>query len=388
MFNGLASTNGLAMPNGLALANGLSSTGNGLMTTTADGGPSPTSSTARSPAGDSFVKQDHNGVTYTFPGGIGLCPQWKIRPRGRPLPGARVGLPHGPRQHRRHPHPDLARRRRARDRLGHRQGELSLQRGHVLRQHPAHRIARVRQQAERERAGRLLLRRGGICRRPVRRRRRPPRRRPDEHALRQPVRRGRCARTARRSLRNTATVCSGQSDPDGYKAVYSACGVAWNEAITVWRNSSYAPKFDTAYAYRLSPMSATGKSVDVAYASQNNGTAVLAVRELGRRPAEVQHPPEREQLEDRDEGEQQQVPRRRRRRYVERDDDRDPGLRRQHRSGLDRHARRADRRLSVQARQVGPLPRHPGRHERRAARRSQIYDCLASNSQKFKVQAY
>ena len=28
-------------------------------------------------AGDSLVKQDQNGVNYTFAGGIGLCPAWK-----------------------------------------------------------------------------------------------------------------------------------------------------------------------------------------------------------------------------------------------------------------------------------------------------------------------
>ena len=28
-------------------------------------------------AGDSLIKKDQNGVSYTFPGGIGLCPAWK-----------------------------------------------------------------------------------------------------------------------------------------------------------------------------------------------------------------------------------------------------------------------------------------------------------------------
>jgi hypothetical protein len=68
---------------------------------------------------------------------------------------------------------------------------------------------------------------------------------------------------------------SGQTDPDGYRAIYTNGGVAWNDAITVWRNSNYTPKFDAAYVYRLSPTSASGKSVDVANASQNNGTAVM-----------------------------------------------------------------------------------------------------------------
>ena len=28
-------------------------------------------------AGDTLVKQDQNGNNYTFPGAIGLCPEWK-----------------------------------------------------------------------------------------------------------------------------------------------------------------------------------------------------------------------------------------------------------------------------------------------------------------------
>jgi len=66
----------------------------------------------------------------------------------------------------------------------------------------------------------------------------------------------------------------GQSDPDGYKALYTSGGTAWNDAITVWRNNNYTPVFDAGYTYRISPMSATTKSVDVANASQNDGTAV------------------------------------------------------------------------------------------------------------------
>ena len=65
----------------------------------------------------------------------------------------------------------------------------------------------------------------------------------------------------------------GGNPPDGYKALVTG-NVAWNSAITVWRNSSYTPKFDPSFIYRLSPMSAAGKSVDIAYASQTNGTAV------------------------------------------------------------------------------------------------------------------
>ena len=39
--------------------------------------PSPTWRSARSPPDDSLVKADQNGARYTFPGSLGLAPQWK-----------------------------------------------------------------------------------------------------------------------------------------------------------------------------------------------------------------------------------------------------------------------------------------------------------------------
>jgi len=76
MTNGLASNNGLSMTNGLSTSNGLSMT-NGLMTT-ADG-RNTVAYLVRCAlaAGDSVVKKDQNGVYYTFPGAIGVAPQWK-----------------------------------------------------------------------------------------------------------------------------------------------------------------------------------------------------------------------------------------------------------------------------------------------------------------------
>jgi hypothetical protein len=76
MVNGLAMVNGLSMVNGLAMVNGLSST-TGWMTT-ADG-RSTVSYLVRCAlaAGDTLVKQDQNGVSYTFNGAIGVAPQWK-----------------------------------------------------------------------------------------------------------------------------------------------------------------------------------------------------------------------------------------------------------------------------------------------------------------------
>ena len=63
--------------------------------------------------------------------------------------------------------------------------------------------------------------------------------------------------------------------PDGFKV---ACANNYcfqnGEPLTVWRNPSYTPMFDQAYRYGLSPMSSTGKSIDVPYGSTNNGTVL------------------------------------------------------------------------------------------------------------------
>jgi hypothetical protein len=75
-INGLAGVNGLAAVNGLAGINGLAST-SGLMTTAAGRRTVSYLIKCALPAGDSLVKQDQNGVSYTFAGGIGLCPAWK-----------------------------------------------------------------------------------------------------------------------------------------------------------------------------------------------------------------------------------------------------------------------------------------------------------------------
>lgn len=74
--NGLSSVNGLSLDNGLSSATGLSST-TGLMTT-ADG-RTTISYIVRCalPAGHSLKKKDQKGVSYTFPGAIGLAPGWE-----------------------------------------------------------------------------------------------------------------------------------------------------------------------------------------------------------------------------------------------------------------------------------------------------------------------
>jgi hypothetical protein len=70
-------------------------------------------------------------------------------------------------------------------------------------------------------------------------------------------------------------VSPGQSAPDGYK---QACAHGYcfqnGEPVTVWRNPTYTPVFDPVYRYSLSPMSASGKVIDVNYGSTTNGTIV------------------------------------------------------------------------------------------------------------------
>ena len=74
--NGLNSVNGLNSANGLNSVNGLAA-GAGLMTN--DTGRKTVSYLVRCAlaTGDSLVKQDQNGVNYTFKGAIGLAPQYK-----------------------------------------------------------------------------------------------------------------------------------------------------------------------------------------------------------------------------------------------------------------------------------------------------------------------
>jgi hypothetical protein len=50
--------------------------------------------------------------------------------------------------------------------------------------------------------------------------------------------------------------------PDGYKALTGPNGGVWQHGITVWRNNSYAPVFDTSYQYTLAPTVTQGMVVD------------------------------------------------------------------------------------------------------------------------------
>src|SRR5262252_2214808 len=73
--NGLAGVNGLGVTNGLASTNGLAAT-NGLMTTSAGRDTIAYLVKCALPAGRTITKVV-NGTTYSFPGQIGLAPQWE-----------------------------------------------------------------------------------------------------------------------------------------------------------------------------------------------------------------------------------------------------------------------------------------------------------------------
>jgi uncharacterized membrane protein YgcG len=90
MINGLSMTNGLSMINGLSMVNGggnygtvLPLNGGGLTSTSSfmnsDAGRSTVAYLVRCalPANQSLTKQDSHGASYTFPGEIGVAPEWQ-----------------------------------------------------------------------------------------------------------------------------------------------------------------------------------------------------------------------------------------------------------------------------------------------------------------------
>src|SRR4249920_998389 len=80
MINGLSMTNGLSMINGLSMTNGLSGdglvSGSDLMNTAAGRTTVAYMVRCALPSGATITKQDADGVSYTFPGMIGVAPAW------------------------------------------------------------------------------------------------------------------------------------------------------------------------------------------------------------------------------------------------------------------------------------------------------------------------
>jgi len=80
-INGLSALNGLSAMNGLSALNGLNASGlvSGSTLMNSAAGRSTVSYMVRCalPAGHSITKKDNQGVSYSFPGAIGLAPQWE-----------------------------------------------------------------------------------------------------------------------------------------------------------------------------------------------------------------------------------------------------------------------------------------------------------------------
>ena len=146
----------------------------------------------------------------------------------------------------------------------------------------------------------------------------------------------------------------GQPGPDGFKQI-CANGYCFQagEPITVWRATTYTPVFDDQYIYRLSPMSATGSSLDVANSFDDERDRRAAVLDLGRRPAAVLRPQGQQRpLCHPAAAQHQQVRRAGRQWHGERHLHGGPGLQQQQQPGVDRHGQRDERRVHVQERRL------------------------------------
>jgi ricin-type beta-trefoil lectin protein/GLTT repeat-containing protein len=276
--NGLAAGNGLSVSNGLGSSNGLSAS-NGLMTT--DEGRKVVAYLVKCAlaSSDSLVKQDQNGNWYTFPGAIGLCPAWKsgsisgsadcqndisaclmahVNTAGVHIPiwldssataigwGTDLGYPS-------------------------QEGTFF---GNILATGWLSGLGMPTVNAPAafycDGDSFLAGTQGVVAGRLGQGQNNAPYTNP-------------YASSGSLCYYNGGSVpqwSAGSTNPDGsrkpadgYKAI-GASGYTFNHAITVWRNPTYVPVFDPGYVYRMMPMQVTGKSVDVAYASQTNGTAV------------------------------------------------------------------------------------------------------------------
>ena len=73
----------------------------------------------------------------------------------------------------------------------------------------------------------------------------------------------------------TGTSCAGgTSCPDGYSKVEAPAGTPWSNTITVWRNPSYTPVFDPAYRYTIQALSTHANPMAV------DGATGAAVQQL------------------------------------------------------------------------------------------------------------
>ena len=273
-LNGLAGLNGLSAANGLSSLNGLSSM-NGYMTT--DGGRRTVSYIVRCAlaANDTLVKADQNGVNYTFAGGIGLCPQWKIggiatdracqnqlsaclmahvNTAGVHIPlwldsstsaiGWGIDLTNYPFQ----------------------EGTFF---GNIMMTGDLSSINMTGVSGPAawfcDGNGFLNGNAGVVAGRLGKGQSGKP--------YMNPFGDGTLCNNKGAGYYSKGT--GGQPAPDGFQQMCTSNYCFQNgDPITVWRNNSYKPVFDGGYAYRMMPMHALDKSVDVAGGSTSNGTAV------------------------------------------------------------------------------------------------------------------
>ena len=190
-------------------------------------------------AGDSLTKQDQYGASYTFPGGMGLCPAWKnggvhgtnFRTCQNLVSACMMAHVNTAGVH----IPIWMASEAPQIGWGARPGELPEAGRYVLRQHHRDRKPAADGHDRRHRARRLLLRgrwlRGRHGARSARRG--PGRRQP---ALQEPVRRHVQRQRATSSGHWSAGNSGGQT-ADGYKtAVVNGYVFQNGEPITVWRN--------------------------------------------------------------------------------------------------------------------------------------------------------
>jgi hypothetical protein len=271
--NGMMGVNGMSATNGLNGTNGLSAT-NGMMTS--DAGRKTVAYLVKCAlnANDSLVKQDQTGVSYTFSGGLGLCPEWKygsihgssfrtcqnllsacmmahINTSGVHVPlwlaseSSKIGWGTSssyPKQEGTF--------------FGNiiESGDLS-QMGMPGVVGPKAYFCEGAGITAGAVAGRLGVGQAGVA---------SPYTNP-------------YGTNVKCSSGSTAAgpTSSGMTAPDGYK---QACANGYcfqnGEPITVWRNPNYTPVFDQVYRYSLAPMHVNGKAVDVAYGDTTNGTTV------------------------------------------------------------------------------------------------------------------
>jgi hypothetical protein len=273
--NGISGANGISATNGMSGVNGISAT-NGYMTT--EGGRKTVAYLVKCAlaANDTLTKQDQNGVSYTFPGGLGLCPQWKnggiandsacqeylsacmmahINTAGIHIPiwldaevpaiGWGIDPANFPFQ----------------------EGSFF---GNIMMTGSLASVGMPTVNApvayycdgdgfDQGGAGEVAGRLGagqGLA--------------PYVNPF---------AGTASPLCKNSAGVVAqysngtGQGNPDGYKKL-TANGTPWNRVITVWRNGTFTPVFDAGYSYLVSSLLTRANPMVLDVASQTNGTAV------------------------------------------------------------------------------------------------------------------